>query len=35
MGFSQKAYINLVFTKELIQLHLSAAHAIRVPAGQP
>jgi hypothetical protein len=33
MGFSQKAYINPVFTKEVIQLHLSAAHAIRVSAG--
>jgi hypothetical protein len=35
MSFSQEAYINPVFTKEIIQLHLSAAHAIRVPAGQP
>jgi hypothetical protein len=35
MGFSQEAYINLVSTKEVIQLHLSAVHAIRVPAGQP
>jgi hypothetical protein len=35
MGFSQEAYVNPVFTKEVIQFHLSAAHAIRVPAGQP
>jgi hypothetical protein len=35
MGFSQEAYINPVFTKEVIQLHLSATHSIRVPAGQP
>jgi hypothetical protein len=34
MSFSQKACVNPVFTKEVIQLHLSAAHAIRVPAGQ-
>jgi hypothetical protein len=35
MVFSLEAYINPVFTKEVIQLHLSAAHAIRFPAGQP
>jgi hypothetical protein len=35
MGFSHEAYINPVFTKEVIDLHVSAAHAIRVPAGQP
>jgi hypothetical protein len=35
MGFSQEAYVNPVFTKEVIQIHISAAHAIRVPAGQP
>jgi hypothetical protein len=34
MGFSQKAYINLLFSKEAIRHHLSAAHAFRVPAGQ-
>jgi hypothetical protein len=35
MSFSQEAYVNPVFTKGVIQLHLSAARAIRVPAGQP
>jgi hypothetical protein len=35
MGFSQEAHVNPVFTKEVIQLHLSDPHAIRVPAGQP
>jgi hypothetical protein len=35
MGFSQEAYVNSVFTKEVIQLCLSAVHAIRVSAGQP
>jgi hypothetical protein len=34
MSFIQEAYVKPVFTKEVIQLHLSAAQAIRVPAGQ-
>jgi hypothetical protein len=33
MGFSQKAYINPMITNEVIQLHLSALHTIRFPAG--
>jgi hypothetical protein len=32
-SFSQEAYINPVFAEEVIQFRLSAANAIRVPAG--